>query len=121
MSGWRRAGRAPGCLTPAGPAAPTASASASTSPRPVACSTPPLSGALDNADMRIDPVFGLAVPKAVAGIDPRLLDPRASWADGDAYDAQAAKLVGLFVNNFRKFGDVAGISGLASPQRVAAE
>ena len=80
-----------------------------------------LSGELDNAHMRLDPVFGLAVPRAVAGVDATLLDPRASWTDGAAYDAQAARLVGLFVNNFRKFGDVAGVPGLASPQLVAAE
>ena len=32
-----------------------------------------------------------------------MLDPRATWADKDAYDAQAAKLVEMFSNNFEKY------------------
>ena len=63
-----------------------------------------LSGALASAPMRIDPAFGFAVPLAVPGVDPRLLDPRGTWADPNAYDAQAERLVGLFVANFAKFG-----------------
>ena len=63
-----------------------------------------LNGELDDAQMREDPRFGFEVPIAVAGIDTRLLDPRQCWADGDAYDAQAAKLVDLFRKNFEKFG-----------------
>ncbi|MCW5720506.1 MAG: phosphoenolpyruvate carboxykinase (ATP) [Devosia sp.] len=66
-----------------------------------------LDGALDNVEMRVDPLFGFAVPVAVPGVDPKLLDPRQTWADADAYDAQAAKLVRLFRDNFVKFGDAA--------------
>ncbi|MDR3475434.1 MAG: phosphoenolpyruvate carboxykinase [Devosia sp.] len=62
-----------------------------------------LSGELDGAPMRIDPLFGLAVPEAVPGVDPALLDPRSTWADKTAYDRQAEKLLDLFANNFRKF------------------
>lgn len=64
-----------------------------------------LSGLLDEAPSRIDPVFGLRVPLAVPGVDPGLLDPRAGWADPAAYDAQAARLVGMFRENFRRFAD----------------
>jgi phosphoenolpyruvate carboxykinase (ATP) len=74
-----------------------------------------LSGALDGVAMRTDPVFGLSVPMAVAGVDAALLDPRQSWSDGAAYDRQAEKLLGLFAENFRKFG-----TGEAAP-RMAAE
>ncbi|HEY8595294.1 MAG TPA: phosphoenolpyruvate carboxykinase [Devosiaceae bacterium] len=62
-----------------------------------------LSGDLAHVEMRIDPIFGFAVPRAVEGIDPALLDPRSNWSDPVAYDAQAAKLVGLFEANFEKF------------------
>lgn len=62
-----------------------------------------LGGELNNADMRIDPNFGFAVPKAVEGIDDQILDPRATWNDKSAYDAQAAKLVSMFRDNFDKF------------------
>jgi phosphoenolpyruvate carboxykinase (ATP) len=66
-----------------------------------------LSGELADAPMRIDPVFGLAVPEAVEGVAPELLEPRRTWADPTAYDRQADKLLGLFEANFHKFGDEA--------------
>jgi len=34
-----------------------------------------------------------------------VLNPRDSWADKDAYDAQAQKLVGMFATNFKQFED----------------
>ena len=36
-----------------------------------------------------------------------VLDPRSTWPDGDAYDAQASQLAGMFVENFEKFADTA--------------
>ena len=63
-----------------------------------------LDGELDHVDMRLDPLFGFEVPMSVPGVEDRLLDPRRCWADGDAYDAQAARLVALFRKNFEKFG-----------------
>ncbi|MBB3611483.1 phosphoenolpyruvate carboxykinase [Rhizobium sp. BK602] len=64
-----------------------------------------LKGDLDDVEFRIDPNFGFAVPVAVEGVDSAILDPRSTWADGQAYDAQAAKLVQMFVSNFAKFED----------------
>jgi phosphoenolpyruvate carboxykinase (ATP) len=69
--------------------------------------TAALDGALDHVEMRIDELFGFAVPLAVPGVDTRLLTPRATWADADAYDRQALHLAGLFRRNFEKFGDAA--------------
>jgi phosphoenolpyruvate carboxykinase (ATP) len=82
-----------------------------------------LSGELKDADFRIDPNFGFAVPTSVAGVDPNLLNPRATWADKDAYDAQAAKLVQMFQDNFAKFEKHVGADVLdAAPAvRLAAE
>ncbi|MEM1133003.1 MAG: phosphoenolpyruvate carboxykinase [Pseudomonadota bacterium] len=62
-----------------------------------------LDGSLNNADFRIDPNFGFAVPTAVAGVDTTILDPRTTWTDPDAYDAMAQHLVSLFVENFAQF------------------
>lgn len=62
-----------------------------------------LSGELDGARYRKDPFFGFDVPVHVQGVDPHLLDPRATWADGSAYDAQATRLVELFCDNFAQY------------------
>ncbi|EYD74537.1 Phosphoenolpyruvate carboxykinase (ATP) [Rubellimicrobium mesophilum DSM 19309] len=66
-----------------------------------------LNGSLATARFRRDPFFGFEVPVAVPGVDPQLLDPRATWADPAAYDAQARKLVAMFAKNFERFEDVA--------------
>ena len=62
-----------------------------------------LDGSLKSARFRKDPNFGFDVPVAVPGVDGKLLDPRGTWADSKAYDAMAAKLVDLFVENFAQF------------------
>jgi phosphoenolpyruvate carboxykinase (ATP) len=65
--------------------------------------TAALNGSLNKAQFRKDPNFGFDVPVACEGVDTRLLDPRATWADPAAYDAQARKLVGMFSANFAKY------------------
>ncbi len=62
-----------------------------------------LDGSLSGAEFRRDPNFGFDVPTACPGVDAALLDPRATWADPSAYDAQARKLVGMFIANFAKY------------------
>ena len=64
-----------------------------------------LAGKLDREPTEREPVFGLAVPKHVPGVPHDILFPRATWADGAAYDAQAARLAGLFSQNFKQFED----------------
>jgi len=82
--------------------------------------TAALDGELDAVEMRFDPLFGFEVPLSVPGVDERLLDPRQCWADGDAYDVQAARLVALFRKNFEKFGPEANAE--AGPRlQMAAE
>ena len=82
-----------------------------------------LDGSLADAEFRVDPHFGFLVPVSVPGVDATILNPRETWADKAAYDAQARKLVGMFLENFAKFethvdGDVLN----ASPQvALAAE
>jgi phosphoenolpyruvate carboxykinase (ATP) len=65
--------------------------------------TAALNGSLNGATFRKDPNFGFEVPVAVEGVDTGLLDPRGTWADASAYDAQAAKLVRMFAENFGKY------------------
>ncbi|MGH7616471.1 MAG: phosphoenolpyruvate carboxykinase (ATP) [Gemmatimonadaceae bacterium] len=62
-----------------------------------------LHGDLHTAPLNTDPMFGLRVPKHIAGVPDDVLDPRNTWKDKDAYDAQAKKLAGMFRDNFSKF------------------
>ncbi|HEV7318262.1 MAG TPA: phosphoenolpyruvate carboxykinase [Ensifer sp.] len=62
-----------------------------------------LDGSLNAAELRTDANFGFAVPVSVPGVDSGILDPRSTWADGAAYDAQANRLVDMFITNFAKF------------------
>jgi len=64
-------------------------------------------GKLADVATEPDPVFGLAIPKAVDGVPAEVLKPRQTWADGAAYDAAAKKLAGLFAENFKKYEAVA--------------
>ncbi|MBI1622171.1 phosphoenolpyruvate carboxykinase [Aquamicrobium zhengzhouense] len=65
--------------------------------------TAALDGSLNNAEFRIDENFGFEVPVSVPGLDGAILDPRSTWADKPAYDNQARKLVGMFIDNFAKY------------------
>ena len=73
-----------------------------------------LDGALASAPMATDPIFGLHIPQAIDGVPSAVLDPRGTWADGEAYDAQARKLAGMFRENIRKFGDAVSPAILAA-------
>ncbi|WP_158965395.1 phosphoenolpyruvate carboxykinase [Chachezhania sediminis] len=65
--------------------------------------TAALDGSLSEAEFRKDPNFGFEVPVAVQGVAEVLLDPRRTWEDKSAYDAQAAKLVQMFADNFEQY------------------
>ena len=65
-----------------------------------------LDGDLDDVRAELDPFFGLAIPVEVKGVPSGVLNPRKTWADVAAYDAQAKKLAAMFRENFEKFGSV---------------
>lgn len=65
-----------------------------------------LAGQLDKAATRREPVFGLDVPQHIPGVPDDLLDPRRTWNDVAAYDAQAKRLAGLFRKNFEQFAEL---------------
>ncbi|MGB3688339.1 MAG: phosphoenolpyruvate carboxykinase (ATP), partial [Jannaschia helgolandensis] len=67
--------------------------------------TAALSGSLSRGKFRRDPNFGFDVPVHCEGVADLLLDPRRTWADKDAYDAQAQKLVDMFAANFENYVD----------------
>ncbi len=62
-----------------------------------------ISGRLAKVPFSPDPVFGVLVPASVPDVPETVLRPRGTWADADAYDAQANRLAGLFRKNFEKY------------------
>jgi phosphoenolpyruvate carboxykinase (ATP) len=62
-----------------------------------------ISGALDDVEVKPDPIFGLGIPQSCPDVPAEVLDPRNTWADKAAYDAKANELVGLFRENFKQF------------------
>jgi phosphoenolpyruvate carboxykinase (ATP) len=60
-----------------------------------------LSGALDHVGYQRHAVFNIDVPTSCPGVPPHVLDPRGTWADKAAYDAQAMKLARMFAENFK--------------------
>jgi phosphoenolpyruvate carboxykinase (ATP) len=73
-----------------------------------------LNGSLRNVPMETEPFFGLQVPKECPGVPSEVLNTRNTWANKSDYDAQAKKLAGMFVENFKQFADK------ASPEIMAA-
>jgi phosphoenolpyruvate carboxykinase (ATP) len=62
-----------------------------------------LSGGLDSVRYARDPVFNIEVPASCPGVPDTVLTPRHTWANRDAYDAQARKLARMFAANFKTF------------------
>ena len=62
-------------------------------------------GELQGSATAMDPVFGLEMVVEVPGVPPEILVPRDTWADREAYDDVAARLAGLFRQNFDKYAD----------------
>ena len=63
-------------------------------------------------------MFGLAVPTACEGVPAEILQPRNTWTDKAAYDAQARKVATLFRDNFKKYEAQASDEIRAAAPRV---
>ncbi len=71
-----------------------------------------LSGQLNPATWQPHPIFGVAVPTQCPGVADALFSPTAGWADTDAYQVEAQRLLGAFANHLHGFVGTAGVADL---------
>ena len=68
-----------------------------------------LDGSIDKAETKTIPYFSFVVPTALPGVDPKILDPRDTYADAAQWEEKAKDLSARFIKNFAKFtGNEAG-------------
>ena len=68
-----------------------------------------LDGSIDKAPTKTMPYFDFKVPTALPGVDPKILDPRNTYANAADWDVKAKDLAERFIKNFAKFtGNEAG-------------
>lgn len=60
---------------------------------------------LENVPVETDPVFGIGIPISCPGVPDGILHPRETWPDPQVYNAQAARLAGMFQANMAKYAD----------------
>ena len=78
-----------------------------------------LDGSIKSAPTKKIPYFDFEVPTALPGVDPAILDPRDTYADGAEWDEKAKDLAGRFVKNFVKYqGNAAGKALVAAGPKV---
>lgn len=66
-----------------------------------------LDGSIEHSETESMPVFNLAIPKSIPGVDTSILNPRNAWEDKQAYDSTLANLASSFVEHFSQFTDTA--------------
>jgi phosphoenolpyruvate carboxykinase (ATP) len=64
-----------------------------------------LDGSLAASGFTPHPIFKVLVPHGCECASGDVLDPRASWADKDAYDQTARKLATMFRDNFEQYAE----------------
>ena len=64
-----------------------------------------LDGSIDKAETKMIPIFNLEVPTSLPGVDPKILDPRDTYADPAEWEKKAKDLAALFIKNFVQYTD----------------
>ncbi|MDR3129389.1 MAG: phosphoenolpyruvate carboxykinase (ATP) [Tannerellaceae bacterium] len=78
-----------------------------------------LSGAIDSAPTKKIPFFDFAVPTALPGVDPHILDPRDTYAKAGQWEEKAKDLSSRFIKNFDKFtGNATGKNLVAAGPKL---
>jgi phosphoenolpyruvate carboxykinase (ATP) len=62
-----------------------------------------LDGSINESEFINLPVFNLAIPKNMNGVDSNLLDPRKGWDSPENWQKSATNLAEKFIKNFTKF------------------
>jgi len=81
--------------------------------------TAALNGELDKVAFDTLPVFGLQFPTTCPNVPTEILNPRATWADKDAYDAKANDLGAKFIKNFEQYISAANDAIKAAAPKVS--
>jgi len=80
--------------------------------------TAALEGKLDDVPYEAHPVFGMMMPATCPNVPSEVLNPRNTWADKAAYDAQANNLAQQFVKNFEKYASGANEETMAAAPKI---
>ncbi|MBQ7711511.1 MAG: phosphoenolpyruvate carboxykinase (ATP), partial [Bacteroidales bacterium] len=62
-----------------------------------------LDGSILKADTKKIPYFDFEVPTSLPGVDPKILDPRDTYAAAAEWETKAKDLAARFIKNFEKF------------------
>ncbi|MEM7871847.1 phosphoenolpyruvate carboxykinase (ATP) [Morganella morganii] len=73
-----------------------------------------LSGDIDKAAKHTLPVFNLAIPHELPGVDSHILDPRNTYDNVAQWQEKAEDLAGRFITNFDKYTDTPAGQALIS-------
>ncbi|EMQ4856986.1 phosphoenolpyruvate carboxykinase (ATP) [Morganella morganii] len=73
-----------------------------------------LSGDIDKAAKHTLPVFNLAIPRELPGVDSHILDPRNTYDNVAQWQEKAEDLAGRFITNFDKYTDTPSGQALVS-------
>ncbi|MDY4381183.1 phosphoenolpyruvate carboxykinase (ATP) [Pectobacterium brasiliense] len=78
-----------------------------------------LNGSIDDAEMQTLPIFDLAIPTSLPGVNPDILDPRDTYASVEQWQEKADDLAQRFITNFDKYTDAPAGAALvkAGPKR----
>ncbi|WP_455657427.1 phosphoenolpyruvate carboxykinase (ATP) [Phocaeicola sp.] len=78
-----------------------------------------LDGSIEKAPTKTIPYFDFVVPTELPGVDPKILDPRDTYADATEWTKKAEDLAGRFIKNFAKFtGNEAGKALVAAGPKL---
>ena len=64
-----------------------------------------LDGSIDKEQTKNIPIFNLAIPTSLPGVDSGILDPRDTYGDPGQWDKKAQELAAMFVQNFAQYTD----------------